>query len=145
MYVNMKNHLWILRNLLIDKGENMTSIDRINDVCRIIKDFVGADKVDAKGYDKTEVYNIYRGDEVLVIHVLSTPTDGGWINVTRSKIGENEIKEEKKMDNKNIKTDNNLEGLFGGIKNGERRCSGRKVLSKNFEEKIKWKRKNTIS
>jgi len=64
----------------------MAAIDRINDICDTIKDFVGADKVDGKDGGNNETYCIYKDDEVLVINVHA------WMNVHKYKINDEKIR-----------------------------------------------------
>jgi len=49
--------------------------------CRILGDFIIADRVEYKYYPKSEVYLITKGDITLKLSVDSTPIDGAWMTV----------------------------------------------------------------
>jgi hypothetical protein len=107
-----------------DSRQDMSIAD-IHDVKEAVEGFTRSleERYPKKGspYDKRQAIDIIldhlrRHQDYLWGHVILLPeyVGGGFKMVDR--------------------TNNNLEGLFGGIKNGERRRSGRKVLSKDFED-----------
>jgi hypothetical protein len=54
-------------------------VDRTERKLRLLGEFVGAEKVE---YDGDSIYRLTKQGRTLTISLLSTPTDGAWMNLS---------------------------------------------------------------
>ena len=56
-------------------------VSRCEDKLKILGEFMNADSIEYRDYDKQEEYIIIRGKEKLILNVYGNQYDGGWLTI----------------------------------------------------------------